>query len=90
MQCNRKFYIMTLTLVAQLPRPIIYMLRSEVLKMIKITLINEAETRLLIAKKGYSLRDFSREVNISHTYISQILNGRRNPSPNTAKKLLLD
>lgn len=62
-------------------------IRYGVLIMIKITVINEAETRLLKAKKGYSLKVFSNKINISHAYMSQILNGSRNPSPTTANKI---
>ncbi|PRT24865.1 helix-turn-helix domain-containing protein [Bacillus wiedmannii] len=55
--------------------------------MIKIELKDEVATRLLIAKTGKSLRCFSKENGFSHTYLSQILSGDRNPSPVVAVKI---
>lgn len=55
--------------------------------MIKIELKDEVTTRLLIAKMGKSLRRFSQENGFSHTYLSQILNGERHPSPVVAGKI---
>lgn len=55
--------------------------------MIEIKLKDEIKTRLLIAKTGKSLRSFSKENGFSHTYLSQILKGSRNPSPIVATKI---
>ncbi|EOP82980.1 hypothetical protein IGM_05175 [Bacillus cereus HuB4-4] len=55
--------------------------------MIKIELKDEIKIRLLIAKKGKSLRCFANENGFSHAYLSQILNGDRNPSPVVATKI---
>ncbi|MFK4316011.1 MULTISPECIES: helix-turn-helix domain-containing protein [unclassified Bacillus (in: firmicutes)] len=55
--------------------------------MIEIKLKDEIKTRLLIAKTGKSLRSFSKENGFSHTYLSQILKGDRNPSPVVATKI---
>lgn len=43
--------------------------------------------KLLIAKTGKSLRQFSKQINISHPYLSQILNCKKNPSPTIAYKI---
>jgi transcriptional regulator with XRE-family HTH domain len=52
-----------------------------------ITFRDSYETRLLIAKNGQSLRRFSEVNGISHAYLSQILTGKRNPSPTVAYKI---
>ncbi|MGE8037940.1 helix-turn-helix domain-containing protein [Lysinibacillus sp. NPDC093692] len=44
-------------------------------------------TKLSIALKGYTIRGFSRYVGISHSFLSQILNGKRKPSAVVAKKI---
>lgn len=54
--------------------------------MIIFTLKNALKTRLLIAEHG-SLRQFSKKVGLSHCYLSQILTGKRNPSPFAAYKI---
>lgn len=48
---------------------------------------NEPEVRVRIASEGYTIRGYAKEIGISHPYLSQVLNGTRNPSPGTAKKL---
>jgi len=53
----------------------------------QITLINSAETRLLIAKTGESLRSFSKRIGISQGYLSQILSMKKKPSANVAYKI---
>lgn len=55
--------------------------------MITFPLKDPIKTRLLIAETGKSLRSFSRKISISHSYLSQILNGKRNPSPTVAYKI---
>lgn len=44
-------------------------------------------TRLLIAKKGWTLRALSVEIGVSHSYLSQVLKGTKNPSATIARKL---
>ncbi|WP_117170599.1 helix-turn-helix domain-containing protein [Paraliobacillus sediminis] len=48
---------------------------------------NPTEIRILIAEGGNSLRTFAEEIGISHPYVSQILNFKRNPSPVAAAKI---
>jgi len=55
--------------------------------MIVMMLKDNTSTRLSIAKKGESLRGFSKNIGISHAYLSQILNEKRNPSPIIAHKI---
>lgn len=55
--------------------------------MVRVTLKDSLSTRLSIAKTGKSLRGFSKNVGISHAYLSQILNKKRNPSPTVAHKI---
>lgn len=43
--------------------------------------------KLLLAKTGKSLRGFSKDIGVSHPYLSQILNGKRNPSAVIAHKI---
>lgn len=55
--------------------------------MIQVSVKDAVSIKMKIAQSGYTLRGFSREVGVSHSYLSQILNGRGNPSPAVAKKI---
>ena len=55
--------------------------------MILFTLKNPDAIKLDIAMKGYTLRAFSREVGISSSFLSQIINDYRKASPKTALKI---
>lgn len=55
--------------------------------MLHITLINAEETQLMVAKAGYSLRGFARDVGVSSGYLSEILRNKRTPSPMIAQKI---
>lgn len=55
--------------------------------MLRITLKNGDETRVLIAKAGKSLRSFASSIGISHCYLSQVINNKRTPSPGVAHKI---
>lgn len=55
--------------------------------MVKFELLDRNETKLLIAKKGFTIRGFSRFIGISHSYLSQILNTEQQPSAATAIKI---
>jgi len=55
--------------------------------LIKLELINKEMTRVLIAEQGRNLRGFANHIDISQTYLTQILNGYRNPSPTVAYKI---
>jgi transcriptional regulator with XRE-family HTH domain len=55
--------------------------------MINITLKSESKLRLLIGQCGQNISGFAKEVGISHSYLSQILNGKRSPSPRVASKI---
>lgn len=55
--------------------------------MVKFELLDKNKTRLLIAKKGYTIRGFSKVIGISHSYLSQILNTKQLPSAATANKI---
>lgn len=55
--------------------------------MIKFTVRDKADVSILIAKKGCSLRNYAKEIGISNALLSQVLNKRRNPSPEMAKKI---
>ena len=48
---------------------------------------NIPELRYLIAKRGHSLRSFSKSSGISLSYLSLIINGKATPSPTMAKKI---
>ncbi|MNT63065.1 Helix-turn-helix domain protein [compost metagenome] len=41
----------------------------------------------VLMSKGYSQRGFASYADISGPYMSQIIKGKRNPSPNMAKKI---
>lgn len=55
--------------------------------MITVELKDGLLTKLLLAKKGKSLRSFSQKIGISHAYLSQVLNKKRNPSVTVAFKI---
>lgn len=48
---------------------------------------NPLDLKKEIALKGYNLRGYSLKIGISHSYLSQILNNKKNPSPKVAKKI---
>lgn len=45
------------------------------------------QIRVLISYLGKSQREFAESISISHGYLSQILNGKRNVSPKVALKI---
>lgn len=55
--------------------------------MFDIQLKNPNELRFQIALNGFSLRSFSKEIGISHSFLSQIINQKKKPSATTAKKI---
>lgn len=55
--------------------------------MIKFELIDSDKIKREIAMKGYSYRSFSKEIGISHSYLSQIINKKKLPSAPVAKKI---
>ena len=52
--------------------------------MIKFKIKNPQQMKLLIAKKGFTLRGFASYAGISHSYLSQIVNERTQPSARIA------
>lgn len=52
--------------------------------MVKVDIL---ELRGLIAKRGHSLRSFSKNSGISISYLSEIVNGKVSPSPKMAKRI---
>lgn len=55
--------------------------------MLKFELKKPNELQILIALKGKSVRGFSKEIGISHSFLSQVISGKRNPSATTAGKI---
>lgn len=55
--------------------------------MVNLKMKNANEVRLMIAKEGHTIKTFARKIGVSHSYISQIINGVRVPSPVVAKKI---
>lgn len=49
--------------------------------------VNIPELRGYIAKRGYSLRGFSKHSGISISYLSLIVNNKKIPSPKIAKRI---
>lgn len=49
--------------------------------MAKLKLKNPIVTKLMISESNKSMYEFARDIGISQPYLSQILNGKRNPSP---------
>ena len=48
---------------------------------------NIQDLRVLIAEKGMNIKSLSDRTGISQSYLSLIVNGKRTPSPVTAKKI---
>lgn len=49
--------------------------------------INEASLKKAMFLKGYNLSDLSNETGVGVSYLSQIINGKKIPSPKLAKKM---
>lgn len=45
------------------------------------------ETRIMIGEDGKNLKQFAYKIGISQAYLSQIIGGKRNPSPVVANKI---
>nr|WP_246187602.1 helix-turn-helix transcriptional regulator [Ornithinibacillus caprae] len=41
----------------------------------------------MLIEKGFSQREFSRHTGLSENYFNQIVNHKKNPSPEVAKKI---
>lgn len=55
--------------------------------MLKFELKSPNELQIRIALTGMSMRGFSKEIGISHSFLSQVINGKSNPSATTAGKI---
>lgn len=55
--------------------------------MVKTTMKDPQSFRELLIKKGFSLRSFAKLADIGEATLTQILNGKRFPSPKTAFKI---
>lgn len=53
----------------------------------KIHVRDKQKLNEFIMRKGFTRRGFGQAVGLSHSTVVQILNGNRNPSPPTAKKI---
>ncbi|MDK1673422.1 helix-turn-helix transcriptional regulator [Staphylococcus saprophyticus] len=49
--------------------------------------INETSVKKAMFLKGYNLSDLSNETGVGVSYLSQIINGKKIPSPKLAKKM---
>jgi len=55
--------------------------------MVKIILKNAELLRLLIAESGRTQKDFALKNGFSASYLTSILNGKKNPSPRIAHQI---
>lgn len=55
--------------------------------MINIELKDRKKILISLAKQGNNVTSFSKKIGVSNTYISQILNGKKNPSVKMAHKI---
>lgn len=44
------------------------------------------EHKMILLKKGLSVTDYAKNLDINISYANQIINGKRSPSPKLAKK----
>ncbi|ADU31006.1 helix-turn-helix transcriptional regulator [Evansella cellulosilytica] len=54
--------------------------------MVKIN-VKKPELKELMIKKGFNQAKLGREIGITKSYVSQLVNGNTNPSPVLAKKI---
>lgn len=55
--------------------------------MLQMSKKEHSDIKLLIAKKGISQKEFAEFIGISDSYLSQVINGKKKPSPSTAGKI---
>lgn len=55
--------------------------------MVKVTVKDDVDLKVLIAEQGESLRSFANTIGISPSFLSQVINGFRCPSAVTANKI---
>ncbi|MFJ7971725.1 helix-turn-helix domain-containing protein [Psychrobacillus sp. NPDC096389] len=53
----------------------------------KIKVVDSVKLRALLIEKGFSQREFSRQIGMSENYFNQIINHKKSPSPAVAKKI---
>lgn len=53
----------------------------------KISLRDSTQFRKILMEKGYSQRQFSKEIGTSEAYLNQIIAMKKHPSPDVAKKI---
>ena len=53
----------------------------------KIVVKDSNQLRIALIHKGYSQRNFSKNIGVSENYFNQIVNNKKNPSPNVAKRI---
>jgi DNA-binding XRE family transcriptional regulator len=53
----------------------------------KVKAKNSKELLKMIIMNGYTLRSLASDIEVSNSYLSQIVNGTRNPSGKVAKKI---
>lgn len=59
----------------------------EVISLITFELKEPKKTKLLIALNGHTIRSFSKEIKVSSSFLTQVLNTDRKASAKTAKKI---
>lgn len=57
--------------------------------MSKLKIKNSRKTKEDIITLGFSVKDLSKKLGVTDSYLSTVLNGKRNPSPSLAKKISL-
>lgn len=53
----------------------------------KIVFKDAEQFQITLIRKGFSQRQFSKEIGISEAYLHQIINQKKSPSPAVAKKI---
>lgn len=53
----------------------------------KIVLKDAEQFRITLIEKGFSQRQFSKNIGMSEAYLHQIIHQKKNPSPAIAKKI---
>lgn len=57
--------------------------------MAQLKLKDPVVVKIMIGELGKTIHEFSKEIGVSQPYLSQVLNGKRNPSPTIGYKIAI-
>ncbi|MDE3840256.1 XRE family transcriptional regulator [Bacillus methanolicus] len=63
-------------------------MRKRCSRTLKIFLKDSRQFKIMLIERGFSQRQFSKRIGTSETYLNQIINNKKSPSPAIAKKIV--